>query len=472
MTHGSPPQRTPPASRAVHGAPPHTVRRPSPTPSDSGDGGLRGYLARTEGAEMLARLRSRPRLVDLALIPGLLMLVAWYGYAWINHGQKQNLDYFVPLANAFLHGKLGLDQGPSWLNELIPSANGLFYVVYPPAPAIVLLAPVAIFGPTFQQEWASFFLGAASVGLVALILGRLRLERGLRVVLTLVFGFGTIVWFSAEVGSSWHFAHVVATFCLLLAIAGCAWDSPTWLIGLAYAGAVLSRLPTAMSLPFFVAYFVDRAIRAQTGDTTPFGSLRATAAELRLPPVRPFLALAIPFGVAAAVPLGMYLAYDAARFGSPLQNGYALIPGLLQESQYQHGFFSVYSLPRQLYAMLISVPQQVGDFPWIRPYKLGGLSIVFTTPLFLWSIRERSREWFTVGCWVAIALTLVPVLTHADPGGMQFGYRYAQDFYPFLFLLTVRGLRGRLSFEAWLAIVIGFAVQAWGIAIAITNGWA
>ena len=41
-------------------------------------------------------------------------------YWWINHGRVVDLDYFVPLADAFLHGRLGLEDAPSWLNELVP----------------------------------------------------------------------------------------------------------------------------------------------------------------------------------------------------------------------------------------------------------------------------------------------------------------------------------------------------------------
>ena len=88
-----------------------------------------------------------------------------------------------------------------------------------------------------------------------------------------------------------------------------------------------------MAIPFFVAYFADRAVRSQTGDRTAFGQLGGGGlASFRWPPIRGFLRLAIPFGVAAAIPFAFYLAYDMARFGSPFENGYALIPGLLQES--------------------------------------------------------------------------------------------------------------------------------------------
>jgi hypothetical protein len=158
-----------------------------------------------------------------------------------------------------------------------------------------------------------------------------------------------------------------------------------------------------------------------------------------------------------------YLIYNNTRFGSPFENGYALIPGLLDEAQYHDGFFSIVNIPRKLYALFLTTPAEVGEFPWVQPHALGGLSILLTTPLFLWSIKARRPDWFNLGAWVAVGLILIPILLHADPGGLQFGFRYAQDFYPFLFLLTVRGLGGKLSFEAWIAIAIGFLVNLWGM---------
>ena len=51
--------------------------------------------------------------VDRLLVPVLLFIVAAAVYAWINNGRTVNLDYFVPLADAFLHGRLGLEDAPS-----------------------------------------------------------------------------------------------------------------------------------------------------------------------------------------------------------------------------------------------------------------------------------------------------------------------------------------------------------------------
>jgi hypothetical protein len=419
------------------------------------------------------RLRGR-HIVDSIAIPTALFALAWFVHAWVNHDRSANLDYFVPLANAFLTGHLGLTEAPSYLNELVPARDGLFHVVYPPVPALVVLPAVWVFGPGFEQAWASILLGALNVAIASQVIRGMGVDRGPRIVLSLAFGFGTIVWYSAQAGSSWHFAHVVATMFMLLAIRACQVEARPGLIGFLFAGAVLSRLTLVLAAPFFIAYLIDRAARERDGDRTSFGwiaALRPPAWQSR-PDARWLVENGSAFVAAVAVALGSYLAYNWLRFGSPFENGYALIPGLLQEQQYVHGFFSVVNIPRKLYALFLSAPVQAPDFPWIQSRHLGGLSLLLTTPVFLWAIRARRPDWFGLGCWASLGLILVPILLHADPGGAQFGFRYAQDLYPFLLLLTVRGLNGRISFEAWIAIAIGVLVNLWGMGSAYFDWWA
>ena len=410
--------------------------------------------------------------VERVAIPVALFLIAWPVYAWLNHGRPAELDYFVPLADALLDLRLGLSEGPSFLNELVPR-DGLYYVVYPPMPALVLVPAVAFFGVELQQEWASILLGAANVAIMASILREIGVRRIPLVVLSLLFAFGTIVWYSAQAGSAWHFAHVVATFFMLLAIRACQLDARTIVIGLLFGAAVLSRLPLILALPFFIGYVIDRAEREDRGDRTVFGALgveRPIAWKMRVD-LRRAIDLGSRLVAGVAVLVVWYFVYDYLRFGTPFENGYALIPGLLEEEQYRHGFFSIANVPHKLYALFLSGPVEVGEFPWIRSRHLGGLSIVLTTPLFLWALKARRPDWFNLGAWAAVLLTLIPTLTHADPGGAQFGFRYAQDFYPFLFLLTVRGLGGRISFEAWVAIAIGALVNLWGMGSTYFEWW-
>jgi len=107
--------------------------------------------------------------LDSVVIPAGLFLLAWPVYAWLNHARSADLNYFVPLADAFIHGRWGLIEAPSWLNELVPW-HGLYYVVYPPMPALVVLPAVILFGPGFEQAWASILLGAANVAIMATVL--------------------------------------------------------------------------------------------------------------------------------------------------------------------------------------------------------------------------------------------------------------------------------------------------------------
>jgi hypothetical protein len=180
-------------------------------------------------------------------------------------------------------------------------------------------------------------------------------------------------------------------------------------------------------------------------------------------PLRRIVRLGFAFAVGASLPLALYGVYNEMRFGSPTEAGYGMIPGLLEESQYRFGFFSIVNVPRILYAMFLTNPQQVATFPWVQPRLLGGLSIALTTPAFFWAIAARRLDWFTVGAWSSVVLILIPTLLHADPGGVEFGFRYAEDVYPYLFLLMIHGLRGRVRFEAGLAVAFGLLVNAWGM---------
>lgn len=435
--------------------------------------------ARQARQRLRLRGRLRTRLLNVISMRIGLAIAAYLVYAYVNQGRRANLDYFVPLADAFLHGGVAIPT-VSYLNELVPiGQSGLGYVVYPPMPAIVVLPFVAIFGPNIDQAGISILFGAINVYLASGVLGRLGLRRLPWLVLTLVFAFGSIGWYSAQAGSSWHFAHVCATFFMLLAIRGTQVDSPLWLTGLCYAAAGLSRLPVLFAAPYFAAYLAYRA-RVIDLPVVPFGWTRPSAnafarsanAAARIGGfgIGRFVRLAIPFFCGAAIPLILYLTYNKLRFGSPTELGYGMIPGLLDEYQYRFGFLSYHNIPRNLYAMLLTPPRQADQFPWVQPALLGGMSLVLTTPIFLWALRVRSATWFTAGSVGAVALIAIPVLLHADPGGAQFGYRYAQDFYPFLLLLTAHGIGRRIGFEAWLAIAIGFAVNIWGM-YATTINW-
>src|SRR5664280_2864178 len=125
------------------------------------------------GASIVDVLRGSRRPGELALALGVTFVVAVVYL--LSTPPSQPLAYFVPLADAFLHGRIYVTEAPSWLSELVPATVG-WYVPYPPMPAVFLLPFVALFGPDVPQQIVSALVGAASTGLLFLAIGRLGLR--------------------------------------------------------------------------------------------------------------------------------------------------------------------------------------------------------------------------------------------------------------------------------------------------------
>src|SRR2546422_2512694 len=72
-------------------------------------------------------------------------------------------NQYERLADSMLHGRLDLIDPPDYL-ELAHSPDGA-YVINPPAPAVLLIPFVAIWGLNTNQVVISMLVGAAAVGL-------------------------------------------------------------------------------------------------------------------------------------------------------------------------------------------------------------------------------------------------------------------------------------------------------------------
>jgi hypothetical protein len=366
----------------------------------------------------------------------------------------QNLNYFVRLADAFLHGRIYLTEAPSWLNELIPR-NGVWYVAYPPMPAVLLMPFVAIFGTDFPQQVASCLFGGVAVGLTWLVMGQFRLTVWTRVLLTAVFAFGTVFWYVTEVGSTWYLSHVVAVMFTMAAILLVLRRRSLDVAGLFLGMAAISRLPVALSLPFFA------------------GSLAPLGWPPRLPEDRIAAVRRVAMFLAGfAIPVVIYLVYNWKRFGTIVDQSYVLIPGVLQDPIYEKGgIFSLIYVPRNLFAIFLRSWNYVDDPPYLQP-SWWGLGIFLTTPLYLWLAKAPWRDPRVQAAAIATALVLIPILTHGNVGISQFGYRFSLDFQPFLFvILAVAFERGlpRLAALAGLASIVICAYAIWAIGIGFVS---
>ena len=214
-----------------------------------------------------------------------LAFVAFAIYWFVNNNRRASLDYYVPLANAFLHGRLGFEVEPpsGGYNKLVPFGGQLF-VVYPPMPAVVLMPFVLLFGEGIDQARVAILFGALNVALAMWVAlgvgagGRSAVRPGNR----LRFRVDYVV--PAQAGTSWHIAHVMALTFALAAIGLAVRNRPPWLIGLLVAAMGLCRLPMLLGAPFFLAYIVHLAARSDTG--SPAFGTSTGARDLRFSPCR------------------------------------------------------------------------------------------------------------------------------------------------------------------------------------------
>jgi hypothetical protein len=333
-------------------------------------------------------------------------------------------DFFY-LADAFLHGRTWFDPasvppGSIGANDVIP-IDGRYYVPFAPFPAIAFMPLVAIIGPVTADHWETGInaaLAAASVGLGWWLLGRVGV-RSLtnRFWLVLLLGFSTQIWWVTTRGGVWHTGQLIATILTLLCLIELAGRRRAVLIGLLAGAAFLSRAPVALAIPFYALLLAGDAIW-----------------QPRRWPWRDWVKLAA--GVLPSIVFFFW--YNDARFGSPLESGYALatLPDWL-EARREIGLFSVAHIPMNLDYLLLHPPVPYRDFrefPWLKPDGLG-MSILITSPGLLYAVRAPWRESRTWWLGLAALFVLIPTLLYYGGGWLQYGYRYALDSIPFLWLL-------------------------------------
>ena len=392
-----------------------------------------------------------PRLKTVLLCM-LLFAVAFTVYYATGEGHPTYYNYYVRLADAFLHGRLYLIDNPSWLNELVPNPAGPgFYVVYPPLPAFLMTPLVAIFGLELNQTLVSLFIGSCTV-VVAYFVARDLLRkaddrekqnRQTHLWVAALFGFGTIFWWLASTGSVWLIAQVFSAFFMLLAIHEAFNKARPLVMGLLVGASFWCRLPTILGVFFFAGLIISRQ--------QPLNWTAKIRSSLK-----PLVLLAVGVGIFVAFDM----AYNYVRFKAFFDVAYWMIPGVLNEPWFRLGLFNLAYIPENLAPFLMGLPAFNFTVPFMHA-PIQGLAIWFTTPAFIFALKSKLRNAVTWSAWAAIFAIAFVIFTKGL-SGWGFGYRYAVDFYPFLFVLAVRGMGVKLRWYHKLLIVLGIVVNLWG----------
>ena len=386
-------------------------------------------------------------------------LAALVAYAFTSPGAT-GYDQYARFAQVLLHGSLSLPSRPPHL-EMAEFA-GRAYFSNPPTPALLLLPFVWLAEREPLKHWLlaynggwelplglmqaalSILLGALNVALARVALGRVPLSRRAANWGAVLFGFGSIHWYHATIGSVWYIAQIAhATFMWLLVVEWLGKARPV-LMGLALAAAFWCRMETIVVVPFVLIARPDRWLLPRVDELLP---------RLRL-------GWLVRFGTPLVGILALNALYNWARFGTFGNYAYTmLIEKPEVRGMFPYGLLSWHYWPGHIHVLFKARPIFQHAFPWVLP-SVGGLAIQYTTPAFIYAFRAPLDR-LTAACWVGIALFLALLVQHCGTGMTQLGYRFAMDFYPLLVVLTMRGMDRPLRWWHVVLILAGVTANAW-----------
>lgn len=366
----------------------------------------------------------------------LLLIGAFLVYGYFCPKAFEPIHYFIPLANSFLHGHIDIPDNPGVLSELVP-VNGKFYVVYPPAPAVLAIPFVLLFGPDVNQVWVEVFYAALTIPIFYFLTREFFKEKWIQILLTIALGLGTNFFYTALNGTSHFFSHIAVVLFLSLSLYFAKKKSP-WLTGFFFAGAVLTRLPVVLTFPavFYILYLSSDKSRK----------------------IQNFVYLCLPIVIGIIV----YGIYNWARFGSITQTGYSLIPGVLDESIYSNGIFSLSYLGRNLHLMLAALPKLSFTYPHFLPSQ-EGMAIWLTTPALLLLFWTRSKDKTVPILLISCLLTAIPSLLHGCGGASQFGMRFSLDYLVLLILALGFAFQRIKPYVAYVFVALSVLINLWAV---------
>ena len=454
--------------------------------------------------------------VGLAIAALLLVI-----YVVSNPSRTSYYNHFVWQAEAFLDGRAAIrypvydgpdGRGNNLFQDVVlttgPNGETTGYALlpFPPLPAVVLMPFVAVWGLATDAQLVAALLGAVDVAIAFWVLGRLPIGPRVRIATTLFLGLGTVLWYAAELGTTWYLAHVVAMGLTLLAIGVALSNDPVAAAGLAdpvrepAAPASDGHAPDApASHPLRWRFGLDRS-------QVLAGILFGLACTARLTVVfgLPFFLLVGGGGdrrrrgisalVGMAIPIGILVGYTYVTTGHLTNPGYETLYRIEAIFYPELGYHRDWAIEDPRY-LVQNLPLLIAGLPDILPAcapgavrglfdpacpvaapRDVGMGLFLTSPAWLLafaSLRWFGRDRLVTGAALAVLLIAVVDLMHFSQGWVQFGYRFSNDYAPFALLLVALALEagGRLRRIGYGLIALSIAIVAWGVTWGHLLGW-
>ena len=372
-----------------------------------------------------------------------------------------------------------LDMYNDWaiVRHVDPATSAIevrYYNSFPVFPAVVMYPFVAMAGSAMNFRDGLFVVWLAGIGPALLFLALDKLSRQGRskrtlfenALLSLLYAFGTVYFFCAVQGSVWFAAHVVAaalTGGYLLATFSCDSLVMCLLAGVMVGCGFHTRTPFIVCVPLFAYEAARRSLRAEVradgslalraGDAWKKLDLRALAARYAL------------FSLPILAAIVAYLWINKERFGSIWETGHTLLNVVWMERVKRFGLFSYHYLARNLTCAftLLPIVNPANAPEGVARLQISGngLALWVTTPIFFWLLWPRTRGPLHAALWATAVAIALPDLLYQNSGWIQFGYRFSNDFSPYLFvLLAISGRPIGMMFR--LAGALGVAINAFG----------
>ena len=345
-------------------------------------------------------------------------------------GEMPGSNSYGALADAFLHAHLWIDRCPDADCAVF---DGRTYVIFPPLPALIVMPFIALFG---FAGFKGFFALALVFAVASLLLWRrifsalgVAASDGIWLLAGLAFA-SPLFQVTARAESVWFFAQVLGFFFATAAIWAVVSRASLALAGLFIACAFLCRQMTIFYPAFLAVLALD-----------PGEKLLRPSQRM---PGRVVIA-ALPIIVALLI----ILAYDAARFGNPLDTGYAYLanPGkddFIARRIADHGLFSRgYFLFNALYLFVQGLHFEFGG-PYLTQLTgidKAGVGLLQSSPWLLLAFFARFDRVFAAGAAVIAIIAGLTLFYHGNGYAQLNTQRFALDWLPILVILMVRGNR-------------------------------